>query len=251
MKITVLGSASGMPVKDRAHSSYLLEVEGYLYLIDAGEGVSRSLVSLGVDHNKIIRVFISHTHPDHCAGIPMLLQMMMMSGRKGSLEIYLPQQAIDAFDLFLKNLYIFREGWPFGFDLLPLLSQMSFEEGDLTISTFPTNHLKGVLELAQKHGVGIESNGFIFSKGPKKVIYTSDFGSLEDIAGYVQEADLLIIEGAHAPLEEIVSFIRERAISRSLITHLPPELEGKEKQLEGLAKDLDVSFAIDGMVLEV
>lgn len=248
MKITVLGSASGMPVKNRAHSSYLLEVEGYLYLIDAGEGVSRSLVSLGVDHNKIIRAFISHTHPDHCTGIPMLLQMMMMRGRKGSLEIYLPQQAIDAFDMFLKNLYIFREGWPFEFHLLPLLSRMSFEEGNLTINTFPTNHLKGVLKLAKKYGVGIESNGFVLFKDSKRVVYTSDFGSLEDIADYVQEADLLIIEGAHAPLEEIVSFIRKRNIGSSLITHLPPELEGREEQL---AEDSNVNFATDGMVIEV
>jgi len=93
-KATIIGSASGMPVATRAHASFLLEMEEISYLFDVGEGCASSLLRCGVDHDRIFAAFISHMHPDHCIGLPMLLQMMHLSGREHPLTVYLPAEAV-------------------------------------------------------------------------------------------------------------------------------------------------------------
>jgi hypothetical protein len=59
--LITLGTRGGpLPTKDRAQSSNLLVVNGTLYLIDAGDGVTRRIVQAGYDFRKIGKVFITH-----------------------------------------------------------------------------------------------------------------------------------------------------------------------------------------------
>jgi ribonuclease BN (tRNA processing enzyme) len=59
--------------RPRAQSSNLLVVNGTLYLIDAGGGVTRRIVQAGYDFRKVGKIFITHAHSDHTAGIATLL----------------------------------------------------------------------------------------------------------------------------------------------------------------------------------
>jgi ribonuclease BN (tRNA processing enzyme) len=73
-KVITLGTRGGpLPSKDRAQSSNLLVVNGTLYLIDAGGGVTRRIVQSGYDFRKIGEVFITHPHSDHSAGLATLM----------------------------------------------------------------------------------------------------------------------------------------------------------------------------------
>ena len=68
-KLITLGTAGGpQPRKDRAQASNLLVVNGTLYLIDAGDSVTRRIVQAGYDFRKIGKIFITHPHSDHTAG---------------------------------------------------------------------------------------------------------------------------------------------------------------------------------------
>jgi ribonuclease BN (tRNA processing enzyme) len=51
----------------------LLVVNGTPYLIDAGDGVTRRIVQAGYDFRKVGRIFITHLHDDHTAGLATLL----------------------------------------------------------------------------------------------------------------------------------------------------------------------------------
>ncbi len=69
-QIITLGTRGGpLPSKDRAQSSNLLVVNGTLYLIDAGDGVTRRIVQAGHDFRKVGKIFITHPHSDHTAGL--------------------------------------------------------------------------------------------------------------------------------------------------------------------------------------
>src|SRR5437763_5599972 len=58
-QIITLGTRGGpQPSKDRAQSSNLLIVNGTLYLIDAGDGVTRRIVQAGHDYRKVGKIFI-------------------------------------------------------------------------------------------------------------------------------------------------------------------------------------------------
>ena len=72
-QLITLGTAGGpLPRADRAQSSNLLVVNGALYLIDAGGSVTSRVVQSGHDFRKIGKIFITHPHSDHTAGLATL-----------------------------------------------------------------------------------------------------------------------------------------------------------------------------------
>jgi ribonuclease BN (tRNA processing enzyme) len=73
-RVVTLGTAGGpLPRKDRAQPSNLLAVGDALYLIDAGDGVTRRIVQTGYDFGQVGKVFITHAHGDHMSGLAPLL----------------------------------------------------------------------------------------------------------------------------------------------------------------------------------
>src|SRR5579872_5403070 len=69
-KLITLGTGGGpLPRKDRAQSSNLLIVNGTLYLIDAGGSVTQRIVQSGNNFRKVDKIFITHVHSDHSAGL--------------------------------------------------------------------------------------------------------------------------------------------------------------------------------------
>jgi ribonuclease BN (tRNA processing enzyme) len=72
--LITLGTAGGpVPRADRAQPSNLLIVNGTLYLIDAGGGVTGRVVQSGNNFRKVSKIFITHAHSDHTAGLATLL----------------------------------------------------------------------------------------------------------------------------------------------------------------------------------
>jgi ribonuclease BN (tRNA processing enzyme) len=72
--LVTLGTAGGpVPRADRAQPSNLLIVNGTLYLIDAGGGVTGRIVQSGNNFRKASKIFITHAHSDHTAGLATLL----------------------------------------------------------------------------------------------------------------------------------------------------------------------------------
>jgi ribonuclease BN (tRNA processing enzyme) len=88
-QIITLGTRGGpLPTKDRAQSSNLLIVNGTLYLIDAGDGVTRRIVQAGADFRKVGKIFITHPHDDHTAGLATLLTSEWEYQRREPIDIY-------------------------------------------------------------------------------------------------------------------------------------------------------------------
>ncbi|MFZ3352593.1 MAG: MBL fold metallo-hydrolase [Xanthobacteraceae bacterium] len=87
--LITLGTRGGpLPTKDRMQSSNLLVVNGAGYLIDAGGGVTHRIVQSGYDFRKINKIFITHPHDDHDAGLATFLT---------SAWEYKPAQPIDVY----------------------------------------------------------------------------------------------------------------------------------------------------------
>ena len=87
--IVTLGTRGGpLPTKDRAQSSNLLIVNGTLYLIDAGDGVTRRIVESGYDFRKIGKIFITHPHSDHTNGLATQLASEWEYQRREPIDVY-------------------------------------------------------------------------------------------------------------------------------------------------------------------
>src|SRR5262249_20237477 len=88
-QLITLGTAGGpLPRADRAQSSNLLVVNGALYLIDAGGGVTSRVVQSGRDFRKIGKIFITHPHSDHTAGLATLMVSQWEYQRAEPTDIY-------------------------------------------------------------------------------------------------------------------------------------------------------------------
>jgi ribonuclease Z len=87
MKVTVLGSAAGVPTPERGLPAILVEVEGELVLFDCGEGTQRQMMKAGYGLCRRMRIFITHLHGDHIFGLPGMIQTMNLLHRIHPLEV--------------------------------------------------------------------------------------------------------------------------------------------------------------------
>lgn len=253
MKITFLGTASGVPVAHRRSSALAVESEGAVVLLDAGEGVSMAVLQAGIDPNAITKVFISHTHADHVSGLPMLMQMMYLRGRTRFLSIHCPQDRTDWLARGLEGLFIFREKWSFDFEILPLPLAGDASLTGVDIRFFETNHLAKVRHLASRYGLGASSYGFLLKEAEHTTIVTSDIDSFRDVADVCTTADLLIIEATHITPQTIADILSAQPHLRAIVTHIPPEVEDQIAYwLDVSARELSgrLRFASDGMTIE-
>jgi ribonuclease BN (tRNA processing enzyme) len=253
VRITILGSASGLPVPHRSSSSLFLEVGGRGYLFDIGEGCSSSLMRIGIDQEIIRAGFISHMHPDHSSGLPLLIQLMHLSGRQAPFEIYLPAEAREGMEVCLRTLYLFPERLSFPLKLLPMRANLVFQKEGFSVSAFPNNHLQGYRQVADP-GQKLESYSFEIEGEGKIVDYSGDIGSLADLKSFVSSPYLLITECMHTDIEELLHFVSQRGINKTLLTHIPIQLEGKEGYIKSLARKLGaegVRMAYDGLGVEL
>src|SRR6185503_6605413 len=88
MQLVFLGTSSATPTPERGLSSIAIIRGSELLLFDAGEGMQRNFIKAGLGMNREMKIFISHMHADHCAGLLGLLQTMALQGRDRVVDIY-------------------------------------------------------------------------------------------------------------------------------------------------------------------
>lgn len=149
--LTLLGTASAMPVKGRNQSAQALLVHGRLFLIDCGEGTQYRLVEERLPMMKLDSIFLSHIHGDHVFGIFGLLSTLGMKGRQTPLNIFAPVNFGPILKFFLSY---YGDGLAFEIRFTPLkmkAPETILETKSIEVQAFPLNH-------------GIETFGFRFAE---------------------------------------------------------------------------------------
>lgn len=247
LELIVLGSASGLPEPDRAHAALALRRDRDVWLLDAGEGVCSALLRWKVDPQEIRGIYITHCHPDHCVGIFMILQYLHMKGSHRDIGIYLPAGAVEAFQVFMNQLYLVPGEISPQYSLRPLQTEHHLAD-DLTLQTFPTKHLQRWDELALP-GIETRSYAFRIDSPGRSFFYSGDVKEIADIAGHLREGDLLILEAAHVDFDEVLRVAEGSRIGRILLTHALPGMEQPFKALQISAQKagLEIILARDGL----
>jgi ribonuclease Z len=252
--IFVVGSACGVPVPGRGHSSFLLATEEFRVLVDAGEPCSRTLAEIEFDLRSFDPICLTHGHSDHTGGLPMLIQAAWLSGRKEPLNIFLPAELTNPLKEWLNASYLGPDIVPFKIVFVPWESQASFEFHDLKVYPAATTHLvtlnrRSIPDRFKAYSLRIEHSDF-------RVVFSGDLGSPNDLQGQLRDhVDLLITEVAHFPPAELFQFLSTKSIDRVLLTHLPKEWTGREGILLKSAREAlpskEVTIASDKMQLEI
>jgi ribonuclease BN (tRNA processing enzyme) len=232
------------------------------YLFDAGEGTSFSLLRNKIDFNRINFIFITHSHIDHLGGLFLLIQMMHLTQRKNPLNIYLPEEALEGVENFLRTLYLFKEKLSLRLNLHPIKPNFVFKNEEIQINAYLNRHLLGNEEVIREYNLPNRMQSFCFvvncsggsTKDDKKLVYSGDIASSDDLANIIFDADLLITECLHPRLDRLLSLIKESKVKSAIFTHIPLELEGKEKLILEKTREFDFQnflIAYDGLVVEI
>src|ERR1700736_6146935 len=228
--IFVVGSACGVPVPGRGHSSFLLSTGELEILVDAGEPCSRTLSESEFDPRTFDALFLTHGHSDHTGGLPMLIQAAWLSGRAKPLSIFLPAELSRPLEQWLNASYLGPDIVPFEIDFVPWESQASFQFHDLKVRPVPTTHLatlnrRSVPDRFKAYSLGIDHPEF-------RIVFSGDLGSPNDLQTQLeQNVNLLITEVAHFPAARLFDFLSKKSIQKILLTHLPTEWVANEEKL--------------------
>jgi ribonuclease BN (tRNA processing enzyme) len=202
-RLITLGTRSGpTPTVGRAQSSNLLVVNGTLYVIDAGEGVTRRLTKLGTNFRTIENIFITHPHSDHTGGLGGLMGVVFDANRTSPVNIYGPPGTEASVRGLLEFLEVNSEiRISDGTKIIPASKIFSghdtgagviFQDANIKVTAVENSHFHFQ---PGSPGYGkYKSYAYRFDAPDRSVVFTGDTGPSDAIAVLAKGADLLVSE---------------------------------------------------------
>ncbi|MFZ5981388.1 MAG: MBL fold metallo-hydrolase [Candidatus Zixiibacteriota bacterium] len=240
----ILGVSSGIPQPGYACSGYTIKSGGELSLVDCGGGVSSSFLRRGLDPLAVKRIFISHTHPDHVSDLPLFIQMIYLYGRKEPLDVYLPEEFVQPFKIYLNAVYLLTEKLPFKLNLYGYQDGFIFRDR-FTLKAIGNRHLSGYAPFLERLNLSnrMQCHSFALELAGKSLLYSADIYDLDDIKEYFDGHDYVVIEPTHLDFEQFLKFIREVKVGQYIITHL-----GRPEEIAALARQV-AAAGVENLVM--
>lgn len=256
MKIIFIGTGSGKTSLKRFHSSFLIKLKGYNILIDAGDGIAKALLKQKIDLNSIDVILFTHYHADHFAGIASLITQMKLINRTKQLKIITHKNLVEPLISLINSVYMFKENLNFNLDII----SFTFDEELLVDDKFKIipKQSSHILQKDFLKHYPIElfvSSSFLFQIDNKKIFYSSDIGSKDDLFIFeYSQIEYMIIESTHISTEEIYEAYKKINPKKLFLTHIDDELEKNilkwHKKLS--AKDQrKILICFDGMKVQL
>ncbi|MCF6175813.1 MAG: hypothetical protein L3J71_08605 [Victivallaceae bacterium] len=250
MKIDFLGTGNGNPNPNHGHSGILIEIEDRYYLFDLGDGIATKIwLDKTKDWSKFYGLFISHLHPDHLGGFFTFIQLLHQIAKlhddwalnnERALGIHLPSARArvlieELMDMMHDTCYNKKY-----FDSEK--SGVIYSDEKITVEVLTNKHRPF-------------SRSFIIQAENKKIIFSGDLREPDEIKSVSDNSDLVIIEGAHFPIEKIRDMLSDINVKKLIVTHLLDQRIADKAAvmdiLQPLISKMAVSLAYDGYVVEL
>ena len=222
LRLTVLGNSTAVPHPASAAAGYLVTWGDTSLLLDAGQGVIRSLQDL-MDPHDLSAVVVGHMHADHSLDL-VGLRYLYPWGELAvdPLPVHLPPGGRDRLDALATGISE-RVGF---FDDAYAATEYDPSEplviGPLTIRFNAGRHY------VPAWGLSVES------PDGARLVYTGDTGPSDPIVEFARDADLLLIEAAlrlpahddlergHLTAEEAIDMATRTHARSALLVHYAP-----------------------------
>ena len=247
-RLVLLGTAGGPNIrKNRSLPASLLVVDGKPYLIDCGEGTVRQLAQVGFAPHDITRLFLTHLHFDHTAGIGSLLAFNWVSGESQPVHIFGPPgtaalagSAARSFsipaELFAPLLSPRAEiGESFqGHDISVSDPKVIYQDEKIKVTAVSNSHFATLKDSRISFGTPL-SYSYKIETPTKIIVFTGDTGPSDSVVNLARNADILVSEvfnpaAMNIFLSEKLHVASEKigpALLRMQQEHLTPEDVGK------------------------
>ena len=185
-RIIILGAGHAVPDPEHDNAHLVIMQGDRGVLVDCASNPVVRLKRAGVELEQITDIILTHFHPDHVSGAPLLLMSMWLLGRKKLLRVYGLKTTMQRFRTMME-LYEWRN-WP---DFYPIefvdindqeLSPV-IDEPDLKIYSSPVQHLIPTI------GLRVE-----FYPEGKTLAYSCDTEPCLQVVRLAKGADILLHE---------------------------------------------------------
>ena len=230
MRLTVLGSGTGVPRADRGGPGHLVQAEGVSVLMDLGMGTLAKLQGLGVSLADVGPILVTHLHPDHTAELVSLLFALRNLGVDRRKPLVLMGGA--GLRAWLERLFDLYGDWirPRGYELV--VEEIAGREetvGALRIAAVGVEHIPG-------------SVGFRIT-GPRGEIlaYSGDAASCPGLLELARAVDLALFEASFPETEACAGHLSAAGAAEAaahagarylLLTHFYPEWGDRDPAAE-------------------
>jgi ribonuclease Z len=185
-KIVILGSACAVADSQHANAQLALVLDQGVVLVDCAGAPSQRLEEAGIAINDIDDLILTHFHPDHVAGTPLLLMDMWLTGRKKPLRIYGLHHCLERIEAMMG--FYEWENWPgfftVAFHRLPEREQVVvLEHGGIRVLSSPVEHVIPTIGLRFEH-----------TQDGSSIAYSCDTEPSEKVVRLGRQSNLLIHE---------------------------------------------------------
>ncbi len=217
-RLIVLGASNAVPNAAYDNTHLLLLGPRRTLLIDAPGSPLRRLDEVGVNPLDLTDVIVTHFHPDHVSGLPLLLMDLWLLGRTQPLHIYGLDYTIDRIEHMLA-LYDWQDWpnfFPIQFHRLPEHEQTTvIDSPEVRVVASPTQHFIPSI------GLRIE-----FPETQRAMAYSSDTEPCPQMVRLAAHVDVLIHEAAgkrtgHSSPEQAGEIARQAQAQSLLLIHYP------------------------------
>jgi ribonuclease Z len=228
-RVVALGTAAVVRDEAHAHTYMALEGEEGFFLIDCADSPILQIRHAGLVLERLRGLIITHFHPDHVLGVPILLIEASILGRTAPLSVYGLQDVVDRFRAMM-NLFRWDE-WP---DLFPVpchvvpdeVGALVLENDEFRITGAPVCHLVPTM------GLRIESK-----RGGGIVAYSSDTAPCEPVIELARDADILFHEAAeptpgHSSAAQAGEAAQQAGAGRLVLVHYRPAPRKYDRWIE-------------------
>ena len=244
VSVTFVGSGDSFGSGGRFNTCILVDAPRIRFCIDFGASSLIALERLGIPHNTIDAILLTHLHGDHCGGIPFLLvDAMLAAKRDRPLTIAGPRDTSERLKAvaaaMMPGMDVMVPKFPITYLDLPVFR--AFEVGPVRVTTFPAIHTQATNPTSMRVEVA-----------DKVIAYTGDSEWTKHILALADGADLFIAEcyffrkpvRFHLNHPDITTHKSEIRAQRIVLTHLGREM------LDNLDK-VPEECAHDGLVIQL
>jgi len=189
-KVIILGSSFAIPDENHENTHLLILGEDRTILIDCANQPTLRLERVGVDHEQITDIVLTHFHPDHVSGLPSLLMNTWLMGRDKALDIYGLPHTLERTEKMME--FYDWETWP---NFFPV-SFNNIEDGDLTL-VLESSDLR-ILASPVRHIIPTIGLRFEFLSSGKVLAYSCDTEPCNQVVELARGADMLLHESSGA-----------------------------------------------------
>lgn len=221
-ELAIIGSSNAIPTLDRDNTYLTLRTSEKHVLIDCGSSAWVRLTNAGMTPEQLTDIIITHFHPDHVAGLPLLLMDLWLVGRKNPLVIHGLNETILRIQSMME---LFGwENWPDFFEVsfvvIPAARAIVLGDSSVTVWANPVKHLIPTI------GLRIEGSDHSFS-----IAYTCDTEPCEGVDELAREVNILIHESAgkavgHSSAAQAGEAAARAEVDQLVLIHYPDLPDG-------------------------